>query len=191
MLDSPDMKEAEPRFLEERPRLILEIGPAGSLTADLPGMRKFFDETEANYLAVDPDPRADFATLDNKPWASFIRDNVLNIDTFDGTVDEVWTRNPSRKSVTSPESALPEIIKKASKLLSENGLFVYENTYNPQSNKEEEEQEIKRIMQEAGLEITDLSTHPFVENLDRFDPVMRSSDRIVVIGKKPQQKKED
>jgi hypothetical protein len=169
-----------PEFNSGRPNIIVEIGPGGSLTADLPEIGKYLESKNANYLGVDPFPVVGFE--EKKPWSKFLQADISDVGGLDEKADEVWMRNVF-KGVRGDRPR--EVLAKAYETLKPDGTVIFWDTYSRLGPTDVEK--IKSFLEEAGFsevneEVEAESTHPFVSTLRKQDT--GRGPRVLITAKK-------
>ncbi|OGM59815.1 hypothetical protein A3A75_03685 [Candidatus Woesebacteria bacterium RIFCSPLOWO2_01_FULL_39_10] len=179
--DQPQGGVRAPEFNSGREKLIVEIGSAGLLTPNLPGVERYLKKRGANYLGVDPDPIS--ADVGTKPWAKLLSADIFEVEGLENRADEVWMRN--LMGVRDGDFAT-RIFSKAFNILRRRGGLIFWDSYSGLGG--EVLEQIKNILGQVGFtaiqeEDDRRSKHPFVTSLIGNDKRF-NTPRVLVTAKK-------
>lgn len=187
MLDSPEIfQNTVPPidFEEKRSKVFLEIGPGSSLPMLFLEKIGYFDDQDANYVAIEEDPDTPSQSVKDQPWAAWVQKDVREVEGLDGQIDEVWTRNPIKAAPSSEKSWHSKLAEEAYKFLGPGGLFVFVDTQSHHGLKDKEI--LEGMIKKAGFNLTEQKDHPYIQATDDVERIEPGRKKLVVIARKPE-----
>lgn len=178
--DSPDgmkidLGKETVEFGSNRANLVIEIGSGGVTTVIYPAIKKHLEESDANYLGIDPDYHATEVLKyfgRDVAWARGVGMGYGEIpEQVHEIADQVWIRNFLFNSVHPTQEAAQSLFKAVRRLLKENGELTFMDNYSRYS--ETERALLRGALEEVGFEVEDIKLnndeHPFIASYRKAD----------------------